>query len=417
MSSAPWTIYAERLQKLRYGYPLWVPDPPPGQGEVQLGDVGWIYEGEFMRMFNTMRPTDEDQALGVPPAFTRLDPAPLHIRGPRERIRQGLLSDGISHERVISGGIDASGPSTALPSGRLQLSFSCLDNSGAFLAPSPSVNTHDIMSRISIVEYIKAHHDSWFDFANARLGLGLRQEDIHFVCGTKKTVRWTVAAFQGRYREKNGSLTATLGALPGSVNLSMSISDQSLPSTHYREGPPGRTLSDLARMITVGDAGAVAPTGSTEAADQCVFIHTYRMKKRNAPWGVLKAGAGPHELRRFPRDPDGVPDMGPRRGFPAIFSRRVPPVDASGRLTSTGGNPGAGSRGPVRETEVEPDEEEWDALEPVPAMLDGDLEAVGQLSLEEQRGNGREQNLDDAKSHSDGVEGRQVLPLASFAWL
>ena len=50
-----WDIYAEQLIDKGYGYPLWYPDQP-AQRQIHLGDVGWIQEGEFVPLFNTMKP-------------------------------------------------------------------------------------------------------------------------------------------------------------------------------------------------------------------------------------------------------------------------------------------------------------------------------------------------------------------------
>lgn len=44
-------IYAEQLNKLCCGHPLW--DPAiDARGEIQLGDVGFILRGHFQRLFN-----------------------------------------------------------------------------------------------------------------------------------------------------------------------------------------------------------------------------------------------------------------------------------------------------------------------------------------------------------------------------
>ncbi len=54
LSSAAGDIYAEQLISLRYGYPLWHPDPSPERAPVQLGDVGWVREGEVRALFNAL---------------------------------------------------------------------------------------------------------------------------------------------------------------------------------------------------------------------------------------------------------------------------------------------------------------------------------------------------------------------------
>ena len=45
-------IYASELVRLRYGHPLWRPEPSADCGEVKIGDVGYIRDGAFHRLFN-----------------------------------------------------------------------------------------------------------------------------------------------------------------------------------------------------------------------------------------------------------------------------------------------------------------------------------------------------------------------------
>ncbi|KAI0650982.1 hypothetical protein C8Q79DRAFT_184 [Trametes meyenii] len=236
MSSAPWDIYAEQLTPLRYGYPLWVPDPSPGQPPVQLGDVGWIREGQFLPLFNVFRDADDNQPRGaVPSGFMPLNYADITVEGPREKISQKVVCSRSIRQNDVSGGVGASGPSPSFPSWNVEFAFRCREDSGAFLVPHPSVMAHDILSKLRIEAYILSNFDSWLDFANSTLELGLKEEDLRFVCGRKMTIRWAVAAFQGRYRNKSGSITGAFGAVTGTANLSMTHDD-------FGRVPPGEPL-------------------------------------------------------------------------------------------------------------------------------------------------------------------------------
>ena len=44
-------VYAEELSRKGRGIPLWYPEPSPA-GEVQIGDVGILFNGAFHRLFN-----------------------------------------------------------------------------------------------------------------------------------------------------------------------------------------------------------------------------------------------------------------------------------------------------------------------------------------------------------------------------
>ena len=71
-TKSPWAIYASELVRLGYGHPLWHPEPTKF-GEVVIGDVGFIEEGGFYRLFNAMADeTDAVNKSGVPEGFTKL---------------------------------------------------------------------------------------------------------------------------------------------------------------------------------------------------------------------------------------------------------------------------------------------------------------------------------------------------------
>ena len=52
-----WDVYRSCLFPLGYGYPLW--HPFGEEGAVWLGDVGWVREGKFYPLFNSMRKEDD----------------------------------------------------------------------------------------------------------------------------------------------------------------------------------------------------------------------------------------------------------------------------------------------------------------------------------------------------------------------
>jgi hypothetical protein len=53
----PYDVYRERLSSLYHGYALWEPAPVEDLYEkVSIGDVGYVYNGFFYRMFNITLP-------------------------------------------------------------------------------------------------------------------------------------------------------------------------------------------------------------------------------------------------------------------------------------------------------------------------------------------------------------------------
>ena len=63
-------IYATEMSTyVDGGYPLWSPEVTAKEGEVQIGDVGYIDDGVFKRLFNIIR---DDAHKALPPGLKRL---------------------------------------------------------------------------------------------------------------------------------------------------------------------------------------------------------------------------------------------------------------------------------------------------------------------------------------------------------
>ena len=69
----------------RYGHALWNPRPTRSDRPVEVGDVGFIRWGTFLRLFNALLPADDtSHEFGLPEGYKPLVPSlPNHInRGP-----------------------------------------------------------------------------------------------------------------------------------------------------------------------------------------------------------------------------------------------------------------------------------------------------------------------------------------------
>ena len=182
----------------------------------------------------------------------------------------------------------------------MNFSFTCSDNNGAFLMFHPTAVTTEIRSKRHIINYMRQHFAHWMDYANEKYGLELKEQDIMFICGMTKTARWGVAALQGNYKKKSGSVTADLSSVAG-LNMTVSISDHTLPQTHRKVGPSKRIAAPVPTPLVEGSDGQTA--SKEEPNDQCIFIHYYLMKRRLLFRYPIKAAAGPDELP--PPEPDG----------------------------------------------------------------------------------------------------------------
>ena len=90
--SAPWDIYADEHLHHGYGYPLWMPDSDPSVSEAEIGDVGWLQDGGFYQMFNSMKAEGEPQVRGdIPSNYVPFCPPTLAIAGPHHKILQPVL--------------------------------------------------------------------------------------------------------------------------------------------------------------------------------------------------------------------------------------------------------------------------------------------------------------------------------------
>ncbi|EKM57385.1 uncharacterized protein PHACADRAFT_255108 [Phanerochaete carnosa HHB-10118-sp] len=76
--SAPDEIYASCLSTLHEGHALWYPEPH-ASGEPQIGDVGFIRKGAFIRLFNLDTSAPEKKVIEWDPPFEITEPLPQGV--------------------------------------------------------------------------------------------------------------------------------------------------------------------------------------------------------------------------------------------------------------------------------------------------------------------------------------------------
>jgi hypothetical protein len=74
----PFKVYREHLASEYHGTALWNPNPAERLydcGRVSIGDVGYLCDGDFIRMFNVTLPWDDlsNAKLGIPNDFRSLE--------------------------------------------------------------------------------------------------------------------------------------------------------------------------------------------------------------------------------------------------------------------------------------------------------------------------------------------------------
>ncbi|KAI0324752.1 hypothetical protein GY45DRAFT_1375309 [Cubamyces sp. BRFM 1775] len=291
---APWTIYAERLFPLGYGYPLWCPGPSLEFGEVQIGDVGYRAFGHFHFLFNCFHPADHPKNVrGVPDSFETLEIPPGSIQEfPNELSPTLLKSEGI--QSLVTDG--QGGVSVSNTGAEIGARYKCTEHSGAMLLLKKPSHRRYLSCGGTVARYMSKHLKGWYAFATDRLGIDIEMSDLIFVSGHFKTPLWAEAAFSSKTTNSELLLRAGLNNLPGcsggSLSASLVLSNCESPVVFHHRGPIGSDGS----QSTNEDWDLSISERAT--ADQCIFINYYKMKFRVAPFRpkVLRGAAGPHDL-------------------------------------------------------------------------------------------------------------------------
>ena len=77
---AIFNVYQDQMTTLSHGLALWNPSPPKEiYDKVSIGDVGYLHEGSFIRMFNVTLPWNHEsnRTLGEPKPYELLDCGPF----------------------------------------------------------------------------------------------------------------------------------------------------------------------------------------------------------------------------------------------------------------------------------------------------------------------------------------------------
>lgn len=93
----PWDVYAEQLVQRGRGFPLWHPEPMDAGG-VLIGDVGFLYEGQFHRVFNATLPADDPiNSGGVPDGYE-----PFELKENLFQRREAAIPQGVQCSRGVT---------------------------------------------------------------------------------------------------------------------------------------------------------------------------------------------------------------------------------------------------------------------------------------------------------------------------
>ncbi|KAL6308828.1 hypothetical protein BKA93DRAFT_822112 [Sparassis latifolia] len=289
-------VYAELLWSKYYGHPLWDPELAPG-GEVRLGDVGFIREGAFHRLFNAyphelwasaFGHTDQESEVnpfGVPEGFE-----PFSSRG-RDNFGYRPRSPGLSHSRTSK---DVTVTNLCRPSfgemlpmidtGVLSLEYNGNQHGAALLIEAGDSKFVKFTRRLS--DYMKKNHDSWVLFANDTMDIDMASEDIVLVIKWVKTARWAMVVM-----DEGAPPLIFTGAFGCPEAFRSSESAITHSNLKYKSGPhlavdPPQSLDD-----------------PMWKHNQCIFVGYLKVRRRGLLKQVIKAAAKPRDPSN-PRDND-----------------------------------------------------------------------------------------------------------------
>ncbi|KAF8269283.1 hypothetical protein EI94DRAFT_1015440 [Lactarius quietus] len=236
-----------------FGYALWEPDPGEQYPPVEVGDVGFVRQGKFHRLFNALLPANHPshRRFGVPEHYEPLQPSvPDHIdHGTLNP--NNFCSYGVTVESGESG-LFAVEPPT---SDSAEVSFSCTRKDGAALSLPVLARREDTLSQAHFGRWMTRHIDSLFAFSQ-RHGLGIEMEDMVLVTGYHRTRSWSNIAFYETQSDSRVSLQVQTPSTLGTT-VHWRVLSQRIQGAMLSHGPCGENLPE----------------------NQCLFIRGFRVKR------------------------------------------------------------------------------------------------------------------------------------------
>ncbi|KAH9933270.1 hypothetical protein B0H21DRAFT_699524, partial [Amylocystis lapponica] len=287
----------EQLFRRGHGFPLWDPEPTR-MGPVLVGDVGYIREGAFYRLFNATRPAEDtlNTRHGVPIGYRPYRFADSQLNRREAAIPAGPLCSRSVKAVPIGDNADTDANPEGNPS---KFHFRCTDEQGALLIMKEPATREELAPTRKMANYMRQNFQNWHTFATEACDLDIQREDIIFVRGWVKTAEWAVAAFvyEGRAAQLtfNGDFAAGANA---AFTLAMDTDVTVFPE--YNMGPRGMFQQGRGFSLR-GTASSDADAAEDQLHEQCVFLHYYKMRIRLFWPRVMKAAAGPLHP---PRDHD-----------------------------------------------------------------------------------------------------------------
>ncbi|KAN0126288.1 hypothetical protein V8E53_015211, partial [Lactarius tabidus] len=202
-----------------YGHALWDPNPGNLYPAVEVGDVGYIREGKFRRLFNVLLPANHPSHtnFGVPEYHEQLTP------NIGNHIDIGTLNPHDFYSASVTLGPESDRWADG-PKKEGEVTFSCPRNQGAVLCLPIEAKREDTVANARFGKWMIRHIDQWFAWAR-QLELGVdRMEHIVLVTGTHRTRSCTNVAFPGGQDDAQASFGAKVDHSGDSVAINWQFS-------------------------------------------------------------------------------------------------------------------------------------------------------------------------------------------------
>ncbi|KAI0270906.1 hypothetical protein BGY98DRAFT_231093 [Russula aff. rugulosa BPL654] len=251
----PFNLYREQLSSQYYGLALWNPNPVIGlfkdPDHVSIGDVGYLYNGAFMRIFNAKLPRDHpsNQSIELPVEYKPLKRERFdNVR--RNEVRKELYRRHVSKvDNVRADTHDEDQGQT----------YECwADSHGALLYLPHGARSEDVIRTTLFEDYIRDNVDSWLRWSKKK-GLPIKNmEDLILVTGCTLAKSWAAAVFDGTMSKDDNAATISLEARTSDGGKAQFVWRNICGSVEFHHN----------------DSNIEGPE------NQCVFIRGFRAKRR-----------------------------------------------------------------------------------------------------------------------------------------
>lgn len=275
-------VYPSSLFSLDLGYALWYPEPHKRTGEPQIGDVGYVHKGAFIRLFNINTSKPEHKITCWKPAFdvTETVTPDVFIVDDRDRpIAPGHYPSHGVRIKDVQGSLSAGFSDSAAS---ISAGYTCKETHGALLVLQSEAHSEAVFECRLLKLYMARQHEHWCAYARDNLGHEVEAEDIVLVGGWVKTsADWAAMAFSNLMKKHYASLSAKVGGFMG-VELLASRTRVQSGSKLHREG----AAYSKRRETRSEDVNR----------DQSIFLRRYKIKRRLGLLKTVVAGAGYDQL-------------------------------------------------------------------------------------------------------------------------